>query len=147
MPVGAPITAAMIAQVLVEGAILALVLIGVAHLLRPYARPILFGMLLLAALAYVLFAIRGRAGASWIAIELAGVVLFGTIGWKGLRDSTGWLAAAWALHPLWDIGLHYFGPGIAFVHPLRYPIPCVSFDLLVAVYAAYLASAEAGTAG
>jgi hypothetical protein len=37
--------------------------------------------------------------------------------------------------PSWDIGLHYLGPGTLFV-PAWYPIACVSFDLLVAVYVA-----------
>jgi hypothetical protein len=88
----------------------------------------------------VAFAARAGAESGWLLIELAGVVIYGSIGWIGVRGPLWWLAAAWALHPLWDIGLHYVGPGSAFVHPLRYPIPCVSFDLLVAAYLAYRAS-------
>jgi hypothetical protein len=146
MPYDPPVTAALVARVLVEGAILALVLIAVTHLLRPYARQILFAVLVIASLAYVLFAVRGHAGSGWLVVELVGVAIYGAIGWKGLRGSFWWLAAAWALHPIWDIGLHYLGPGSSFVHPLRYPIPCVSFDWLVAGYVAYLASHEAKTA-
>jgi hypothetical protein len=132
--------------VLVEGAILALILIAVTHLLRRYTRPILFVVLLIAALAYVMFAARARAGPIWVVVEVVGVIIYGAIGWKGLRGSLWWLAAAWALHPIRDIGLHYFGSGRSFAPPLRYPIPCVSFDLLVAAYLAFRASRESRAA-
>jgi hypothetical protein len=132
--------------VLVEGAILALILIAVTHLLRRYTRPILFVVLLIAALVYVMFAARARAGSIWIVVEVVGVIIYGAIGWKGLRGSLWWLAAAWALHPIWDIGLHYFGSGRSFDPPLRYPIPCLSFDLLVAAYLAFRASRESRAA-
>jgi hypothetical protein len=146
MPLEPPISGGLVARVLLEGAVLALALIAVTHLLRAYARQILYVVLLIAALAYVLFAVRGAAGPGWIAIELLGVAIFGAIGWAGVRRSLWWLAAGWTLHPLWDIGLHYIGPGSAFVHPLRYPIPCVSFDWVVAGYVAYLASRDPGSA-
>jgi len=53
----------------------------------------------------------------------------------GLRGSPYWLAAGWALHPLWDVGLHYIGPGHSFA-PMTYAIACISFDLVVAAYIA-----------
>ena len=126
MPLSPSVTGDLVVRVLVEGAVLALALIGIIHLLRTNARQLLFAVLLIAALAYVLFAVQAEAGAGWTPLELLGVVLYGTIGRKGLRGSMWWLAAGWALHPIWDIGLHYFGPGRSFVHPLRYPIPCVN---------------------
>lgn len=52
-----------------------------------------------------------------------------------LRGSPYWLAAGWALHPVWGVMLHYFGPGRPFA-PWTYAIACVSFDLLVAAYIA-----------
>jgi hypothetical protein len=55
------------------------------------------------------------------------------MGALGLRGSPMWLAAGWALHPVWDIALHYFGPGRA-VAPETYAIACLSYDLLVAAY-------------
>jgi hypothetical protein len=146
MPPDPEITGGLVVRVLIEGAILALVLIALTHLLRAHAGEILFTVLLLASLAYVLFAVRGGAGAGWLALEVVGVAIYGAVGWVGVRGSLWWLAAAWALHPIWDIGLHYLGPGRSFVHPLRYPIPCVSFDLLVAGYLAYLASRESKAA-
>jgi hypothetical protein len=140
------ITSAQFAGALVIGAVLALVFVGVTHLLRRYARPILFAALVVAALPYVVFALRAQAGQRWILVELVGVAIYGTISWVGLRGSLWWLAAAWALHPIWDIGLHYFGPGRSFAPPLAYPIPCLSFDLVVAGYVAYLASRESKSA-
>ena len=136
------IAADLVIGALIKGAILAMILIALAHVLRRNRREILFASLLVAALAYVLFAVRAQAGAGWIIVELIGLAIYGGIGWRGVRGSIWWLASAWALHPLWDIALHYFGPGVSFVHPLRYPVPCVSFDLVVATYLGYLASRE-----
>lgn len=67
--------------------------------------------------------------------ELVGVAIFGGMALLGLRGSLWWLVAAWALHPLWDIGLHYLVPGRSFA-PETYTIACLSFDLLVAAYIA-----------
>jgi hypothetical protein len=41
-----------------------------------------------------------------------------------------WLALGWALHPIWDLGLHRFGPGQ--FAPEAYPVSCLSYDLIVA---------------
>jgi hypothetical protein len=71
--------------------------------------------------------------AIWTLIELLQVVVFGTMALLGLRGSPYWLAAGWALHPLWDVWLHYTGPGEVFT-PWTYAIACVSFDWLVALY-------------
>ena len=67
--------------------------------------------------------------------ELAGVGIYGTMALRGLRGSPWWLAAGWAAHPIWDVALHYFGPGGSFA-PEGYTITCLSFDLLVAAYVA-----------
>ena len=113
-----------------------------------------------AAGAYFGFAVVGQAGLLWLLIELAHIIGFGVMGLLGLRGpgslgshgsgiggsvvfeggsvgaqrgSAYWIAAGWALHPLWDISLHYFGPGNAFA-PWPYTIACGSFDFLVAAY-------------
>ena len=70
--------------------------------------------------------------------ELVGVAIFGGVALLGLRGSLWWIVAAWALHPLWDVGLHYLGPGRSFA-PETYTIACLSFDLLVAAYVAIVA--------
>jgi hypothetical protein len=142
MPQASLVTPAQFGGALADGAVLGIVLVVVTHLLRRYVRPILFITLLAAALAYVGFALNARAGPTWVLIELFGAVIYGAIAWKGLRGSLWWLAAAWAFHPIWDLGLHYFGPGRSFAPPLSYPIPCLSFDLLVAAYAAFRAARE-----
>ncbi|MEM7051780.1 MAG: hypothetical protein AAF604_19095 [Acidobacteriota bacterium] len=88
--------------------------------------------LVVAALVYVLFALRAPDPPLWLAIEIAGVGLYGALAWLGLRGSRYWLVAGWALHPLWDVGLHLSAGGRHFA-PLWYTLPCLSFDLLVAV--------------
>jgi hypothetical protein len=72
-------------------------------------------------------------GQVWMLVELVQVVGFGTLALLGLRGSPYWLAAGWALHPFWDVVLHYAGPGHPFT-PWTYAIACVSFDWLVALY-------------
>lgn len=88
--------------------------------------------LFVAGFVYVAFAI-GSGSAHWILIESLGAGVCGVVGWLGVRVSTLWLAAGWALHPAWDVGLHVIGPA-ADVAPHWYAILCISFDLLVAAY-------------
>ena len=98
-----------------------------------------FGMgLLIAALIYLAFVFRASDPLFWAVVETAGVVLFGLLGSLGFKGSDWWLVAGWAVHPVWDLGLHYVGPGGAFV-PAWFAIACVSFDLLVAAYIALAA--------
>ena len=88
--------------------------------------------LVVAALVYVgLAVVWGKA--TWILIETAGVPAFGAFVWLALRHNYKWLAAGWALHPVWDVGLHLWGPGQAMA-PQWYVVACVSFDVLVATY-------------
>jgi hypothetical protein len=127
-------------QLLIEGAIGGADLALVAFLLSRFARDIvgrslLAVVLIVAALIYVVFAARGGAGTAWLAGELVGIALYGGIALLGLRRSPWWLAAGWALHPMWDILLHYVGPGHDFA-PETYTIPCLTFDLTVAAYIA-----------
>jgi len=88
--------------------------------------------LLVAAVIYVGFALIG-AGPAWLLVEMLGVAAYGVLAWLGLRRSPLWLAAGWALHPAWDVGLHLVGAGAAFA-PEWYATACISFDLLVAGY-------------
>jgi len=85
---------------------------------------------------------RGRVSIVWVGCGFFVVLprswantcgIYGTLALRGLRYSPLWLAAGWAFHPLWDVALHYFGPGGSFA-PASYTITCVSFDLLVAAY-------------
>ena len=134
----------LVIQVLIEGAISGLVSSAVAFLLSRFARDIagrafLLILLFTATGAYFGFAVVGQAGLPWLLIELAQIIAFGVMGLLGLRGSADsrrsayWIAAGWALHPVWDILLHYIGPGKSFA-PWPYTIACVSFDWIVAAY-------------
>ena len=132
--------AEMFVGLLIEGAILAVPLIVVAFLLSRFTRDI-FGRSLLAlflfaaAGAYFGFALMAAPSPVWTLSELAQVIGFGAMGLLGLRGSAWWLVGGWALHPLWDVVVHYLGPGHSFA-PITYTIPCLSFDLLVGAYIA-----------
>jgi hypothetical protein len=130
----------MIVGFLVAGAIQALVLVVIAFLLSRFAgdivgRSLLAVFLFVAAALYIVFAIRAGESTFWVAGELVGVGIYGSMALLGLRGSPWWLAAGWAAHPVWDLALHYFGPGGSFA-PVGYTITCLSFDLLVAAYVA-----------
>lgn len=127
-------------RVLLEGAVGGALLAVVAFLLSRFTRDIVGRSLLViilfaAAGAYFGFAIGGGAGPGWTLAELAQVIAFGVLALLGWRGSPWWLAAGWALHPFWDAGLHYLGPGRAFA-PMTYAVACISYDLVVAAYVA-----------
>jgi Family of unknown function (DUF6010) len=127
-------------RVLIEGAIAAAILIVIAFLLSRFTgeiigRAFLVILLFAAAGAYFGFAIGAGAGPGWTLVELMQVVIYGTMALLGFRGSPWWLAAGWALHPIWDVGLHYVGPGHSFA-PWTYAVACISFDLVVAAYIA-----------
>ena len=130
----------LIVGLLINGAAYAAIFVVVALLVRYFAgaaawRVLVVATLFVAAGLYVVFAVRAGEGTTWIAIELVGVAVFGGMGVVGLFGPKWWLVAGWALHPLWDVVLHYLGPGRPFA-PETYTIACLSFDLLVAAYVA-----------
>jgi uncharacterized protein DUF6010 len=87
-----------------------------------------FGLgLLVAALIYVGLALPTADG-RWVALEAAGVAIYGGIAWLGLRRPTA-LAVGWMAHVVWDVALH-LGRTQPIVGPW-YPIACVGFDLVV----------------
>ncbi len=125
-------------RVLVEGAIGGGVLSVIAFLLSRFVRDVvgrtlLATVLFAAAGAYFGFAFNDFTARYWVLIELLQVVAFGTLGLYGWRGSPFWLALGYALHPLWDFGVHHLGTGRAFA-PLAYVIACISFDWVVALY-------------
>ena len=124
--------------VLVAGAIGGFVLSTIAFLLSRFVRDIagrtvLATVLFAAAGAYFGFAFNETTPRVWVLIELLQVVAFGLFGLYGWRGSPYWLALGYALHPLWDFGVHHLGPGRTFA-PLAYVIACISFDWVVALY-------------
>jgi hypothetical protein len=128
----------LIRAVLIEGAIGGAVLSLLAFLLSTFVtdiagRTLLATVLFAAAGAYLGFAFQEGVSRIWVLVELLQCIAFGTLGLIGWRDSAKWLALAWALHPIWDFGLHYLGPGRTFA-PMPYAIACISFDWVVAAY-------------
>jgi len=130
--------AELIRAVLIEGAIGGAVLSLVAWLLSRFTkdivgRTLLATVLFAAAGAYFGFAVVARPPAIWGLLELLQVVAFGAMGLAGWKGSAKWLALGWALHPVWDFGVHHLGPGRSFA-PLTYVFACITFDWVVAAY-------------
>ena len=124
--------------VLIEGAIGGVVLSVIAFVLSRFikdivGRTLLATVLFAAAGAYFGFAFNDTTPRIWVLIELLQVVAFGVLGLYGWRGSPYWLALGYALHPIWDFGVHHLGPGREFA-PIEYVISCISFDWVVALY-------------
>ena len=138
----------LILGLLINGVAYAAIFIVVALLISRFAgefawRAFLVLFMFIAAGLYIVFAVRAGEGTLWLVGELVGVAIFGGVALLGLRGSLWWIVAAWALHPLWDVGLHYLGPGRSFA-PETYTIACLSFDLLVAAYIALMYARRRG---
>ena len=130
--------AEMFLWVLLEGAIGGAVLVLIAFLLSKFVsdvagRTLLATVLFAAAGAYLGFAVAAPVSRIWLLIELLQAIAFGTLGLYGWRGPAKWLALGWALHPLWDLPLHYYGPGRSFA-PWTYAVACLSYDWVVAAY-------------
>jgi hypothetical protein len=143
--VGAP---PLIVGLLINGVAYAAIFIVVALLISRFAgefvwRAFLVLFMFIAAGLYIVFAVLAGEGTLWLVGELIGVAIFGGVALLGLRGSLWWIVAAWALHPLWDVGLHYLGSGRSFA-PETYTIACLSFDLLVAAYIALVYARRRG---
>ena len=124
--------------VLIEGAVGGVVLALIAFLLSRFVsdvagRTALATVLFAAAGAYFGFAFNPATPAMWLLIELLQTVGFGIFGLYGWRGSPYWLALGYALHPVWDVGVHYLGPGSSFA-PVSYTMFCLSFDWVAAAY-------------
>jgi len=114
------------------GALLALVFLSWLHRYASNASYRLLAFALaVAASIYILFA-SVPFDMKWMTIELLGFSVFLAIAWLGLNRSYWYLAAGWAVHVLWDIGLHSDNTTV-FV-PTWYPEFCMSFDIIVAAY-------------
>ena len=114
----------------INGSVLALLTLAAPRL----TRKLLFFVLVFAAAMYVVFW-HSHGSAVWLLVELAGIAVYGTIGARGINGSAWWLVAGWLAHPVWDIALHYIGPGRSFA-PVDYTVPCLTYDIAVAVIVA-----------
>jgi hypothetical protein len=102
----------------------------VAFAIKRYTRHILFYGLSIASLIYVILALRGDTSSSWLFFEVVGFLIFTVIAYLGFRGSLWWLAIGWSLHPIWDVALHYFGPGRPFT-PVSYAMACLTWVSLL----------------
>ncbi|HEX8253625.1 MAG TPA: DUF6010 family protein [Thermoanaerobaculia bacterium] len=126
-------------QLLIGGAINGSILVLLALAAPRLTKQILFAVLVFAAVMYVVFTVGTEDASLWMLVEIAGIALYGAMGWRGLNGSPWWLVAGWVAHPVWDIALHFIGPGHTFA-PVDYTIPCLTYDLAVAaIYAIRLA--------
>lgn len=120
------------------GLVAALPLLLYAQSKDQHSQTQLFGCsLIIAALVYVGFALAWGDN-SWLLIEFAGVLMAIAVYRIAIKTSILWVAAGWLLHPIWDMGLHLYGPG-QHIAPDWYAIACMSFDLAVAGYIVYRA--------
>lgn len=87
--------------------------------------------LVVAAFIYVAFAMASMESA-WLAVEIAGLLIFVGFASLGLKRSLSWLWLGWALHILWDAGIHLVAE-TTFV-PAWYPALCIGFDAVVAYH-------------
>lgn len=118
----------------IGGAVLSLIAFLLSRFVRDIAgRTLLATVLFAAAGAYLGFAFKPETPRVWLLIELLQCIAFGTLGLYGWRGSPYWLGLGWLLHPVWDFGLHYLGPGDSYAPP-AYVIACISFDWVVAAY-------------
>jgi hypothetical protein len=127
-------TGAVLIEGVVGGAVLALIALLLSKLTKDIVgRTALATGLFAAAGAYFGFAIVAPVPRIWVLIELLQVVAFSAMGLAGWKGSAKWLALGWALHPLWDFGVHHLGPGRSFA-PVTYVFACITFDWVVAAY-------------
>lgn len=130
----------LIVGLLINGVAYAAIFIVIALLIRRFTNAAVWRVfvvvsLFVAAGLYVVFALGTGQSTLWVVAEVVGVAIFGGMGLVGLFGSIWWIVAGWALHPLWDVGLHFLGPGRSLASE-TYTIACLSFDLLVAAYIA-----------
>lgn len=107
------------------------------YLLRNYKvqkkNKILAAGLFIASVIYVLFSIT-TFNEVWITVEVVGLVLFLLFVWMGFHYSMWFVVLGWALHIVWDVGVH--PQETAPYVPFWYAWICVGFDAVVAVYLA-----------
>jgi len=115
----------------IAGAVLSLIAFLLSRFIGDIAgRTLLVTGLFTAAGAY--FGLAVLASPIWLLIEFLQCIAFGVLGLVGWRGSAKWLVLGWALHPVWDFGVHYIGP--ANFAPWPYAIACLSLDWVVAAY-------------
>ena len=122
-------------DLLVSGAVYGTTLTLIAIAAPRFTRALVAASLVVAATFYLWFALDGHTNMAWVAVELAGVGIYGYAAMRGMRGSAWWLVAGLALHPIWDVAIHYAGPGRALA-PEWYTTWCLTYDLTAAAITA-----------
>lgn len=119
----------------VLGAVDAALVITVVRLVAPRREMLVYGLLLLVtAVAYLLFGLHHGAPAGHLGREALGAGLYGLAAILGVWAWPWLLAVGWAAHGAWDLFFHYAnGPAFS---PSWYPVLCVGFDVLLGGYIA-----------
>lgn len=101
----------------------------------------------LAALAvlYLPLAFRSDNISGWLAVEMTGVAIYGSIALFSFMGSPWFLVAGFLARPLWAIQFHYIGTGSAFT-PEWIPLVETGFDLVLAAFAGFMATRRAAPA-
>ena len=92
-------------------------------------------VLALVSALYVVFAFT-TWNTIWITVEAVGLMLFLLFIWMAFRYSTWFVVLGWALHIVWDVGVH--PQETAPYVPYWYAWTCVGFDSVIAVYIGWL---------
>jgi hypothetical protein len=92
--------------------------------------------LLAASFLYVGFAMRSEAANTWVAIEMTGVAVFGSLAGLSFISSPWFLVAGLLLHPFWAISFHYLGTGSAFTSG-PFALANAGFDVALGLYVGF----------
>jgi len=123
------------------GFLLGLIFVNIAGRQAQNERFLLGMGIVVGAWIYVPLALVSKSDIRWLATEIMGAAIFTAVAWAGLRYSIWWLVVGWATHIAWDAGLHLIGKGNEFTASW-YPLLCIAFDLVVAIYILLFARQE-----
>lgn len=90
--------------------------------------------LIIAASIYVGFSSLSQNN-TWIFTEIIGVIIFSVIAFVGIKFSAWFLAMGWLIHPVWDLLIN--NHKLATFVPYWYPIVCIGYDFVIALYIAW----------
>ncbi|MGD9659181.1 MAG: PTS sugar transporter subunit IIA [Methylocystis sp.] len=127
-----------IAMFAAVGLVFALGLIALCRWSGAPAQRIAAYALIALSFLYVGFAFRAEEPGPWVGFEMTGVAVFGTLAGMSIIGSPWWVAAGFALHPLYAIYIHYIGAGALFA-PAPFVIANAAFDVATALFVVYAA--------
>ena len=113
------------------GVVYAAIASALVRLARRYEFPLLSVMILGAAVPYIVYGL-GDQPLSGLGVELFGVILFLGFALLGVMSSAWFLAAAWAVHGVWDVAVPAFAD-VGYMPEWYAPI-CLGFDLAISGY-------------